>query len=1212
MGPAAAAAAAAAGATLDPGLGIDATGGRDDGAARAACAAEPDGAGRKGLAGHLPPTGIWEFAQQLLDDFTGSAAAERAICDGGDATAEMQDGEETPVLTGEVARREGGESPSDGRGDGARAASANDNDSESEDTAGAGARAQTEGRRATRFVGAPIGVDDDAPDDDDDARLEAECFGAAADDDDATGRDEVDDGGGEDPRMQNKLRRWAAGEVVRGVEDNWHLKAGSGAWTPIVRTVSDYLGTWTVQGAEAPLPEWAVRALMLHLSIRKWLKIKAAGLAVKPLDLFWAAVALLQDEGQVDCQVMRGEVSSRTKRYEPEWRYSLMLSRELHTGAPTADPAPHGASGMRHHDSLKLMTGIMARGPNWYSPMTRVLRRSVSALRDAAHCLTGSSVESPAAYTVAQAFLLARIAAGHIHCDEFIPPDGEHGLDRFAAGQYRHGAGLSPEQLRILRMARDGVTVLPAATARRAGAAAALSTDGIGRHVATAAPDPADHSDFVLVLLGCVPSGQRGTWFKVTAARWGIKLVTVGKGEKRTSLNGVHIDVSLYTDADMRGRLADELLNIMAPYQAAEVAVISDDWSIGPGVGRGAGGSGVVNVAGLVERLRRRRRGELTVVVPRVGPNAGSREPHGEACGVGSCPSLYFWLRVEERETNEPRGASIDEAWGAGEWSDWWARDGTPRYDPTCVAHVAVYGRADTHGIGQLHAMDAMRRAWRRRGDAQVSDAVPRCQGCMAKEAWYFGDEHPQPSTRRRTANPFSQTRLTEDTFCQCAAECVLRKATSAVGSAYGPHRTCFLKVCGGKHRCGRLTIPPREPGKGAGRHLWVIGGSRGVGGAGRATTFMDFKHHVPQLYFADLAHAVAAREGDGYAAGMYWISICSGGHSDRIAAMLAGYRYVPLDIRRLVVAFGAEEPNHGLDAVLMDIYDYLAEVLGGELELLHTGVVHSFVPCDTNSPLNPGMHRDDDGNAITEAAIRVDEINANLKRFLRKLCLLKRNHVATCTCGRAVHGDGGGSAGARRQPTTAADAGGGGDEPADVAAGESEHEVHDADDDYDYDMSDEGASRGKGGAGAADSRDAAVAGAGPSGVRATDDGQIPEPDAAACDAADKHRITQLVALRELFTCPEDTTMDDVRRLEASGGNISVYFQPDVLVEHRKMKEMDREEHLYDMRLELERLIGNIHAANMLDAAAAQAAQGEAARPAGDNAEPMLGTAALI
>ena len=70
--------------------------------------------------------------------------------------------------------------------------------------------------------------------------------------------------------------------------------------------------------------------------------------------------ALLQDEGQVDCQVMRGEVSSRTKRYEPEWRYSLMLLRDLHTGAPTAEPAPHEASGMRHHDSLKLMTGIMA------------------------------------------------------------------------------------------------------------------------------------------------------------------------------------------------------------------------------------------------------------------------------------------------------------------------------------------------------------------------------------------------------------------------------------------------------------------------------------------------------------------------------------------------------------------------------------------------------------------------------------------------------------------------------------------------------------------------------------------------------------------------------------------------------------------------------------------------------------------------------------
>ena len=88
--------------------------------------------------------------------------------------------------------------------------------------------------------------------------------------------------------------------------------------------------------------------------------------------------------------------------------------------------------------------------------------------------------------------------------------------------------------------------------------------------------------------------------------------------------------------------------------------------------------------------------------------------------------------------------------------------------------------------------------------------------------------------------------------------------------------------------------------------------------------------------------------------------------------------------------------------------------------------------------------------------------------------------------------------------------------------------------------------------------------------------------------------------------------MDDVRRLEASGGNVSVYFQPDVLEEHRRKKGMDREAHLYDMRLELERLIGNIQAASKLDAAAAQAAQGEAAQPASDNAEPLLGTAALI
>lgn len=492
-----------------------------------------------------------------------------------------------------------------------------------------------------------------------------------------------------------------------------------------------------------------------------------------------------------------------------------------------------------------------------------------------------------------------------------------------------------------------------------------------------------------------------------TAERHGVECFIVGNRE-----TDWHRSASMdHVDRVGHKRVADWVLHNTSGHDHLEVVLLGVEGgperetletrrerrSAGRTVDVGSG-----EAARLVSALGRQNRRQTQVVVPRWARSmsgGGTRlalQPNATMATAETCLSVYWRLSVEVEERRHARS----NARGAGE-----VVFGIPQSDITLEGTIAeVYttlarGEIDGEsGVIAQHALDAARR-----GHRTSLGRGQRCLSCTAAEAWHFEDEHPDTSTRRLDDGPLSKAKLTEVRFTQCGtSEGFMRKAASCVGTAYGFHRACGLRVCSsGGWWCGNLTVPPAGD-SGPGRHLWVIGGSRSLSGVGRHALFADYKNHVPQLYYADLAATIASREGEEFSNGKIWLSVCAGYHSDRLAAIMAGYRYVPIDILAVATGFQGEEPNWVVDMTRNDLYDALVNILGGEDELLSIGVVHAHVPCETNSPLNRGMHRDRDGLAISDRAVEVDRINANLLTFLRRFCCLRRRRAdAACTCGR-------------------------------------------------------------------------------------------------------------------------------------------------------------------------------------------------------------------
>ena len=231
--------------------------------------------------------------------------------------------------------------------------------------------------------------------------------------------------------------------------------------------------------------------------------------------------------------------------------------------------------------------------------------------------------------------------------------------------------------------------------------------------------------------------------------------------------------------------------------------------------------------------------------------------------------------------------------------------------------------------------------------------------------------------------------------------------AASRRTNAFTLSRPFRGRCCGCEgYFCGQMTLPPTGRGD-VGRHRWTVGGDRAIARIGRATATPDeIKNWVPQLYYAEVAESIRQQEGDDFAYRKIWLSVCSGSKSDRLPAMAAKYRYLPVDVRRLVRSFGGVEPNEPLDMTVDDLYDYIVRLLGGESELLNIAVVSSSIPCETHTQMNPGKHRDlDTGDPHPgprgARAREVDLIEANFQRFLTKLLELRAGGSNRCTCSR-------------------------------------------------------------------------------------------------------------------------------------------------------------------------------------------------------------------
>ena len=161
---------------------------------------------------------------------------------------------------------------------------------------------------------------------------------------------------GNERRRQEILEAWKNGtQVVIAVDDGWRMATDGGAWTALTNKASEYLLASDMlynelDELQLPYPYWVVRRWIASDAVkRQFRRMLQKAVAADdeqptyPLDLLWAAVAALQDNGYVDQYVTRGEVSGRTVRFASEWRQMLMANRRLYEGGESMGGRSVGA-----------------------------------------------------------------------------------------------------------------------------------------------------------------------------------------------------------------------------------------------------------------------------------------------------------------------------------------------------------------------------------------------------------------------------------------------------------------------------------------------------------------------------------------------------------------------------------------------------------------------------------------------------------------------------------------------------------------------------------------------------------------------------------------------------------------------------------------------------------------------------------------------------
>ena len=762
-----------------------------------------------------------------------------------------------------------------------------------------------------------------------------------------------------------------------------------------------------------------------------------------PLDLIWASIALGVASGVVHPESQR-LTDGRSIQYTADWITQLKLQPELYTPSEELPPniLVHTTSGLPIKLALQLLSAIILRGPDWRASTSRIIRRSKQAIFQA---IRATAVHGDAKYYRNMViFVLARMAAGHIWSLDFVPKDeGTGGLDEHAVGSDQlppGAAGLSSRQVTTLRQVRIGWSVYRSdAMFTHEGSqlpwqspVSLLSTDGQGQQLG--APVPPQTYRATLVVLGWSPRADptlnRDARIAQTLRHAGILVLTVSDTDCSLFMGENHLPMKMGDDDAKRRAFAKFIVDRAAPGAPIEVFLgcmmrttgnydqkyFKSDGDPGCNL-RTAAESCVALTKTLLEALG----GRATVRVP-ITPCGRDSSVGDEVSDIldaaplsreattfttytetaSASDSIYWWSQIYDDQTGENAVSS-----GPGDLFTS-AGGSKARMD----AEAAFVRVTVPRGGGTLATPDALaiiakeirRRAIRKR--REVNDHE-ECQACAASSTLYLTDEHPRSSNRRKPPiNALGEWGLTGVSITQCGiCEGILKKAATMYTNAFDISRPFRLPCCGSDgYECGHLTVPPTAGAKSAGRHRWTIGGNRSYSNVGRAAApASEVKDQVPQMYYAELANAIEQREGENFSTTRTWLSLCAGQHSDRLAAMAAGYTYVPVDVKRWAKGFGGWEPNYVLDMTTGDLVDFLTELLGDD-GLLRIGVISICVPCETHSSLNPGKHRDPDTlqprrGAAGQRAREVDAIQLNIDRFLAHLVALRQKHRTRCTC---------------------------------------------------------------------------------------------------------------------------------------------------------------------------------------------------------------------
>ena len=848
--------------------------------------------------------------------------------------------------------------------------------------------------------------DEDDGEDDDDEADEEETEGMASMFEDREDRTEGLFKRGEAAWASQLLRARAdQAHVISPAKDNWSLHELDGEWTEETKTAWKQL-TEYIPADDKPAREWSVRRLLdgwaANSYIKKWLSKTSSGMRCGALDVFWAAVAYGQDISEVDQGVERHEFSERTVRYCHGWRVQLQAAGELFE----ATEARGEYYGLSYEQTIAIYATLVARGADWHPQPGRQIRRSNKAVSQTVHEWSGGSKQL--ASSAIRSFIFARMAAGDLHVEDGVPHDSTLALHE-----------LTNRQLRVLQKLREGAVVgMDAPRTYEVGTLMRSRAD-------ESAPNMREQRRHTLVLLGVAESKEP------TAKDGGIS-VSLGPGKTATDVHQVAehhgiqcLVASAYGDGpgvltldDMVGTdnddaaVAKRIVDLALPHGAVEV-VLGDPSTHGRAEYEAeAKQVGVDFSAIAAELLKSKIKHRVRVVafeseqrLERMKGITGRRENY-DADG-----SVYVWIRVGIDELGRVGEGGVEHSQTIDSAD---IGSGMMIYTATSEGARATQDKRSSEDGIRYEARAARRRAWRmkhQRGQGRTRI----CKSCKATHRLYVDDEHPRGSRRRRSSaksgkSPFLHMRWT--TYCHCVdGEAVLSKPTVSQTNIFPPQRRCRLRVCGvkGQHGqvevCDHLPIPPGGKKGKRGRHKFIIARDRTMTACGRGVKAIDHKHYVPQMYYAEVAKAIEEQEGECFARnGGVWISACAGSHSDELAALRHGYRYVPIDVREIVRSFGDKAPNWQADLSEVDLYDKLVEILGSEEALLDIVVAHFSVPCETHSVTSAHLHRTASGAPLRgpdgARAREVDSIDDNARAFLSKIAALKRKWSAQpCTC---------------------------------------------------------------------------------------------------------------------------------------------------------------------------------------------------------------------